>query len=186
MKKISLLLSLMIAFSLTAQTDVMRKRVDNEKALTVVKKAQVQEGRQIQKAAYAPSSVTSLLNEGFNGSALPTGWTITDSDGDGFNWEVIDSLIIPSHSGSGAIFSASYDNTVGVLTPDNLLESPSIAVPSGAGTTLLEFYVAGVDNSYSAEYYDVLVRQGSNTPVVVFSETLANNIWKKNIINLSA
>ena len=69
-----------------------------------------------------------LLQEGFESATLPTGWTIIDNDGDGFNWFPTMSTTenYSYHSGSGCITSASWDSDEGALTPDNWLITPAI------------------------------------------------------------
>ncbi len=111
-----------------------------------------------------------LLQEGFESATLPTGWTIIDNDGDGFNWFPTMSTTenYSYHSGSGCITSASWDSDEGALTPDNWLITPAINLTSNATLT---FWVVGQDPSYAEENYSVYVAT-SNT-VAAFTATTA-------------
>ncbi|MBP5649964.1 MAG: choice-of-anchor J domain-containing protein [Bacteroidales bacterium] len=95
-----------------------------------------------------------FLQEGFEGSTLPTGWTIVDSDGDNYNWDMeywSATSTNPAHTGSNCIASASYINNIGALTPDNWLISPAVNLTSNATLT---FWVADYDY---AEPYTVYI-----------------------------
>ena len=83
------------------------------------------------------------------------GWNLIDSDGDGYNWEWDNSGAI-SHSGTGVVMSASYDNTAGELTPDNWLISPEVTL---GGT--LSFWAVGQDADWAEEKFAVYVCVGS-------------------------
>ncbi len=111
-----------------------------------------------------------LLQEGFESATLPTGWTIIDNDGDGFNWFPTMSTTenYSYHSGSGCITSASWDSDEGALTPDNWLITPAINLTSNATLT---FWVVGQDPDYAEENYSVYVAT-SNT-VAAFTATTA-------------
>ena len=54
-------------------------------------------------------------------------WTMIDADGDGHCWEYANTEGQTTHSGTGVVSSASYDNeTESALTPDNWLISPMV------------------------------------------------------------
>ncbi|WP_299058679.1 T9SS type A sorting domain-containing protein [uncultured Polaribacter sp.] len=84
-----------------------------------------------------------------------------DSDGDGHNWEVhIDSYEYLGFNPGPSFFSASYDNieeNPRPLTPDNLLVTPIIAVPSNAKTITYKMKVAALDPNDFEEKFAVLV-----------------------------
>ena len=99
-----------------------------------------------------------LLQEGFEGEDIPTGWTTLDQDGDGATWYVLNNSQSTSggfnvHSGEGHVTSASWASVA--LTPDNWLITPSITLPAGAST--LSFWVAGQDADWAAEHYGVFI-----------------------------
>jgi hypothetical protein len=71
-------------------------------------------------------------------AGLPSDWTIIDADGDSYNWEW--SNAFTAHSGVGVMYSASYLNNVGVLTPDNYLITPQVEI--GDNSEFSFWYVA--------------------------------------------
>ena len=112
-----------------------------------------------------------LLQEGFEGTELPTGWTLIDNDGDGNNWYVLNNSQSSSggfvvHSGQGHITSASYASVA--LTPDNWLITPAVVLNSAA---VLTFWVAGQDQAWAAEHFSVYLST-TGTTVADFTETL--------------
>ncbi|MBR4135186.1 MAG: choice-of-anchor J domain-containing protein [Bacteroidales bacterium] len=114
-----------------------------------------------------------LLQEGFEGSDIPTGWITIDNDGDGYEWYVLNNSQSSSggfnvHSGEGHITSASYQSVA--LTPDNWLITPAVTLPA---TSSLSFWVAGQDANWAAEYYSVLLST-TGTAVSDFTVELTN------------
>ncbi len=124
--------------------------------------------------------------ESFEGGVLPTCWTIVDADGDGNNWNFAAGL--PGFESDWAVRSESFVNPNIVLTPDNYLITPQLAM--GAGADSLVYVVRGVDADFFAENYSVLVSTTGNEIAdftdVVFTETLASNEWEGRTIDLSA
>jgi len=102
---------------------------------------------------------TVLLNELFNGSEIPSNWTLIDADGDGFCWEIglgsrnTQSGIMDGIDSSNCATSASWDHSAGTLDPDNYLVSPEIYIPTGGYT--LSWYDAAQDADYPADRYTV-------------------------------
>lgn len=114
-----------------------------------------------------------FLQEGFEGSDIPTGWTTIDNDGDGNNWYVLNNSQSSSggyvvHSGDGHITSASYAS--GALTPDNWLITPAVSL---TGSPKLSFWVAGQDPSWASEYFAVYISTTGAT-VADFTTELTN------------
>ena len=116
-------------------------------------------------------------------------WQNVDNDGDGFPW--MNSMDMFSgnlaYMGNGAMTSASYINNVGALTPDNWLITPKLAFPANSAINL-QWYVAAVDSTYFADYYEVLI---STTPSLgdftsVYSETISSANWEVRNVDLSA
>ncbi len=110
--------------------------------------------------------------EGFEGEDVPDCWTLIDYDGDGYDWYVLNNSQSSQggfvvHSGEGHITSASYVNGT-VLTPDNWLITPTIALTPNA---TLSFWAAGQDPSYAAEHFSVLLST-TGTNVADFTVTL--------------
>ena len=75
-------------------------------------------------------------------NGIPEGWTTIDSDGDGNDW----------NAGDGYVYSESYINNVGALTPDNWLITGQITLGNLVNVTAF-----GTDASYSAEHFAVYV-----------------------------
>ncbi len=101
------------------------------------------------------------------------GWTCIDADGDGNVWQNGMTSNLPGHDGSaGMLFSQSYINYVGALTPDNYLVSPTkMTVQDGA---VISFWAAAQDAGYPAEHYGVAVSTASNTNANDFT-----TIWEE-------
>jgi hypothetical protein len=120
-----------------------------------------------------------LLSEDFEGlpngsshAALP-GWILVDVDGDENYWYGLKNAgdpIIPGHSGTGLMTSASYAGVA--LTPDNYLISPLVT-----GATSVTYWVSAQDELWAAEHYALCASTtGNNTPdfTIVFQETLTS------------
>ena len=88
-------------------------------------------------------------------------WTTIDADGDGYNWN-LGGIVMGAGSGhngsSDMIFSQSYDNNYGALTPDNYFVSPQVQL--GGSIT---FWACAQDASYAAEHFGVAVSMNSNS-----------------------
>ena len=131
-----------------------------------------------------------LLQEGFEGTDLPTGWTVIDNDGDGNVWYVLNNSQSSSpdgfvvHSGAGHITSASYNGSA--LTPDNWLITPAVPLTSDA---ILTFWVAGQDQAWAAEHFSVYLSTTGAT-VADFTTTLlydqvATGVMTEYTVNLA-
>ena len=114
-------------------------------------------------------------------------WTLVDADGDGYQWQNASAAFSP-YEGSSAMASASYDNNVGALTPENWLISPAIDLTSQSGTIKLSYYVKGQDVTDFHERYKVAVST-TNTEIASFAtefeETLNSNVWDVRTVDLS-
>ena len=134
--------------------------------------------------------------ESFEGSDtdLPACWKMVDADGDGENWTIIP-FDDPAYAfdGSNAIASYSYFNVASdptasyPLTPDNYLITPKLDITAG---DTLYYVVKGLDPSYPAETYSVLVSTtGSdvaNFTTVAFTETLETGDFQGRTVDLSS
>lgn len=105
-------------------------------------------------------------------NGLPDGWVISDNDGDGYSWFAY----------GGTMISQSYDNTLGVLTPDNWLISNQ--VPLGGSVS---FYAEGV-SSYPAEVFAVYLSTTSQTSgfTKIGGDYTATGTYTKYEVDLSA
>ena len=108
--------------------------------------------------AYAIVNVLPSMGENVAGFFFETdpaaeGWTFVDQDGDGNNWIWANDGQFNTYEGMGMIYSQSYINYVGALTPDNWAISPAIEAPAGFVTVSL--YAVGQDPSYAAEHFAI-------------------------------
>ncbi|MDD2651119.1 MAG: choice-of-anchor J domain-containing protein, partial [Candidatus Cloacimonetes bacterium] len=121
--------------------------------------------------------------ENFEGQFPPTGWTIIDQDGDGHNWMQWD---YTPHAGSYSAASGSYDNSAGVLYPDNWMITNQINFEAGR-THTMTFWVAPQDPAYSQDHYSVLVSTTNAQPASftsIYTETITNTDWEQRTVNL--
>ena len=100
----------------------------------------------------APNRAATTITWDFEEQSDLDGWGIYDNDGDGYNWGWRNDGAWKTHSGSGVLYSASYINNVGALTPDNWIMSPDVTL--GGSLTL---WACGQDNSDYAEVFGVYV-----------------------------
>ena len=116
------------------------------------------------------------------------GWTTIDADGDGHNWIFQNTEEETPHcnpyDGVCLVYSESYDDDTGALTPDNWLVSPQ--VPLGGE---FKFWAVGQDASYCEEHFAVFVSTGGNTDpadfVQVSDEFVASDNYEQFTIDLS-
>ena len=110
--------------------------------------------------------------------SAPACWTTIDADGDGHNWENL----------QGAMHSASYDNSVGILTPDNWLITPQFQL--GAGNSYEVTWNANPqDASYPAEHYGLYVSTNSTIDTANFTmlqEWTLTSAGNTPVVDLSA
>lgn len=115
-------------------------------------------------------------------STLNDCWQNIDNDGDGYTWG---SYSYSPYDGNASYASASWVNNT-VLTPDNWLVTPTLAIPSNGAT--LKWYVAAQDAEYPDEYYEVKVSTNGtslNNFTTVFSETLTTDQWDERTVSLA-
>ena len=127
------------------------------------------------------------IEEGFEAGALPEGWEAIDNDGDGFNWQISPEEWTTHNGSAHCITSASYDNTAGVLYPDNWLISPALTL---GGAEELRFWTAAQDPNWAGEVYFVKISTtdsniGSFTDQI-FTETLSSDTYHEVVLDLSA
>ena len=111
------------------------------------------------------------------------GWTVADADGDGYNWT--HNTDFGGHDGStGIVYSQSYDNNAGVLTPDNWLISPQVTLGGS-----FSMWAHPQQAAYPAEHFAILVST-TNTNASSFTMlgewTLSSGDWKHFSVDLSA
>ena len=134
------------------------------------------------------SFADTLLDEGFEGTGLPTGWTSIDNDGDGYDWDC--DWLYP-RTGLECAASASYINGVGALNPDNYLITPQLGLTSySGGSADLTFWTAAQDPSYPSDYIEVWISTTGSGATdftdMVFAFTETDDTWKEHVVDLSA
>ncbi|MBR4732757.1 MAG: choice-of-anchor J domain-containing protein, partial [Lachnospiraceae bacterium] len=123
--------------------------------------------------------------EDFEGEELP-GWTFVDADGDGFEWELYNGNSMRSHSGSGILYSESYNNdSSSALTPDNWAITPRFTVPEAA---VLSFWIIGQDANNSEEKMAVYAGLSPNVSdmVKVGGDYVGTPEYRQYFVDLSA
>lgn len=89
-------------------------------------------------------------------------FTLVDADGDGHGWTWLNSKV-KAHSGEGIMYSMSYDNTTGALTPDNWIITPKVKLGGQ-----VSFWACSQETSanYANEKFQVYVFEGDEWTAV--------------------
>jgi hypothetical protein len=130
-----------------------------------------------------------VFTEDFEGSSIPSEWTIIDADNDGYNWEHSSvKQDVTGYNSNGSVVSYSYINaTYEELSPDNWLISPAIYLN---GTSSLSFWFA-VAQSYPEDHFGIYISTTSATDTTTFTSifdytpTSANGNWTQQTIDLT-
>ena len=93
-----------------------------------------------------------LFSEDFEDVDALGEWMIVDADGDGNGWSY--SSQFAAHSGMGLLYSQSYDNNSGPLTPDNWVITPAVKLGKD---NYFSVWVAAQDPSYNEEHFGLYV-----------------------------
>lgn len=107
---------------------------------------------------YFTSSAQQIFSVDFSDSAVLTDWLFIDADGDEDGWGVDNAgapKTVELGFTGGLALSASYDNDLGPLTPDNSLVTQAFTVPANGAT--LTYKVGALDDEFFAEHYAVYV-----------------------------
>ncbi|MBR5725284.1 MAG: choice-of-anchor J domain-containing protein, partial [Muribaculaceae bacterium] len=109
------------------------------------------------------------------------GWTLNDADGDGYNWTHNTSF--GGHDGStGLVYSQSYDNSAGVLTPDNWMISPQVELGGS-----FSMWAHPQQSAYPAEHFGIYVSTTGTNPsdfTLLDEWTLSSANWKQFSVDL--
>lgn len=111
-----------------------------------------------------------LFSEDFENDSLLIGWTLIDADGDNMYWKHSSDTMLGfgyGHNSNYCIFSQSYDNDLGALTPDNWIITPAIQLTEVAN--MLTFWVCAQDAEFSAEHFGVYISTTSSTDTSAFT-----------------
>ena len=118
-----------------------------------------------------------IFSDDFESGDL-SAWTLVDADGDTHNWQAV-----LTETQTTVATSASYDNTVGALTPENWMISPAIDLTDVEGVEL-SYRVWGQDPDWASEHYKVVVSTTGNAvadfTATIHEETLpGSDIYEK-------
>ena len=104
-----------------------------------------------------PAYRTVILEEGFEGGAIPAGWLNVDNDSDGYIWNIVSPPGHPPHSGTYSAMSESWNSGVGPLNPDNWLITSVINLTTTDDVITLSYWVAAQDPDWSQEHLEVWI-----------------------------
>ncbi|MGX9985558.1 Omp28-related outer membrane protein [Soonwooa purpurea] len=101
-------------------------------------------------------------------------WTNTDLDGDGKKFFVANASNIYPSAGLGTRTLGSYSYQNIPLTPNNLVTSTPITLPTGVNNIFLKYQVASYNGSYGSEHYAIYL-----SPTNVAADVLATTPIKE-------
>ena len=134
------------------------------------------------KVRYRPTTLNTTYYTGFEYGLGD--WTTIDNDGDGNCWKAMENLQELAHNGEAYMGSASYDNNIGVLTPDNWLVSPLLPLNG-----VLKVWMKGQDSNDFQEHVAIYVSTTGNAVAdftdIVLPETIVTNEYVEYSVNLS-
>ena len=140
---------------------------------------------QASPAVDAKSTNAIFFEDDFEGADLAAkGWTTNNADGDAYDWTIATSTYA-THSGTSCVYSASYDNTEGALTPDNWLISPALDLTAANGNVTLEYWVAGTDASYFSEKYGLYVSSAGTAIADFTNEMFVSVLDQEDYVKIS-
>ncbi len=108
-------------------------------------------------------------------------WSNIDNDGDGYTWSM--ESVGEAHTGAGCYSSSSFLGQI--LTPDNWLITPQLAIP--AQGAYVGWWVAAQDPSYPDDHYEVMVSPTLDLAdfVSVYEETISTDAWTERNVDLA-
>lgn len=114
-----------------------------------------------------------IFSEDFESGDMPSAITNMDLDGDGYVWEIVtngtDSQGNSTGNGTYAVASASYDNSYGVLYPDNWMIISGLEMGGS-----ISFGARGQDPAYAAENFAIYVSTENSIVEVPVTATTFN------------
>ena len=107
-----------------------------------------------------------VFNVNFDDSQMPSGWTVIDGGNPvGYGWCIASTKLGYTgfgHNGStDYVLSQSYDNSYGIVHPDNWLISPAVTLGANSQFSL---WACGQDANYVAEHFGVFVSTTGTNP----------------------
>ena len=113
----------------------------------------------------------------FEDSAWNKDWQNFTLSSDGLTWRLIDTAeqdLIKPIFGKNSIFSASFDDNMGPVTPDNWFVTPGLAITHPKAW--LSFYVQAADATDFKEAYQILVSTRSDRDTAFFTPVYADTL----------
>lgn len=136
---------------------------------------------------YEPDPTAYIYFEDFEEGA--DDWTLLDADGDGYGWMYNNSesggYKLSAHSGSGVLFSQSYNGSA--LTPDNWAFTPAISLTSD---NYLSFWVVAQDPDWADEHYAAYITETAPSTdnladcTVLLKEQVCSGDYNRHIIQI--
>jgi len=126
-----------------------------------------------------PNESQVLMEENFDGGAIPAGWQNIDGNEDGYSWKIVTKPAYDPAVGEFAAMSQSWTQETGDVDPDNWLITPRMQV--AYADYHLHFKVKPQDPNHPAEKYSVLVSTTTDDPDSfdeIHTETLSGGAWK--------
>ena len=102
-------------------------------------------------------------------------FVVVDSDGDDNNWSFSTGGEFLGFNSGAVAYSASFDNDLGALTPDNKLFTPELEMPSDVSSLSFKMRVAAADGNYFAEKFQIYiydVADADSDDTLIYEETL--------------
>ena len=137
-------------------------------------------------AAHSKAYETTVYSFDFETDPSANGWSTADMDNDGHSW-VYDRYYADAHSGTGLMWSASYDNEDEALTPNNRLVSPVIEIPA-EGETTIKVMARGYHPRDFAEHFRFayVIDGGDTVPTSIgYEDFVTTNEWKEYSVTIS-
>jgi hypothetical protein len=134
---------------------------------------------------------TTYYSENFQSGNL-SGWTVNDTDGDGYNWSVLNASSANASAVPGSLMSFSWTQSSGALDPDNLVTSPAIDLTGAtAEQNMYLFFDHLLGDATDRDKYSVYVTTSDDpsvinaaTPVLTVAPT--NTTYTNKSVNISS
>jgi hypothetical protein len=132
------------------------------------------------------STTAEIEGESFEGAEFPpTGWTMIDADGDGFNWFQAAEPAFSAYAGDFSAASESWQDVP--LFPDNYLVTPQRLITDENAE--ISWHVAAQDPDWTDENYGLFISTTGNEEgdftTELFDEVLTTTDWEGRMVDLS-
>lgn len=134
---------------------------------------------------------TTYYSENFQSGGL-NGWTVNDTDGDGYDWSVLNASGVNASAVPGSLMSFSWTQDTGALDPDNLVTSPAIDLTGAtAEANMYLFFDHLLGDAAEPDKYSVYVTTSSDPAVInaatpVLTVTPTNTTYTNKSVNISS